>query len=174
LAVRTWQWGKGFLLHNGNIGIDFGLQAHSAKAPHHNADICQDFFDRLFPLFVHRKNTEKRFSDALHRRKGDSLEKVDLSSTTPAVHRFHPKKILYVGVFVSAVSAFCAVQLANVPFQLFPQEVGCFIIGGQIKMLDFLLHNPVGHRVDVETDGITADAVCFQEGRASPIKGRRS
>jgi hypothetical protein len=35
-------------------------------------------------------------------------------------------------------------------------------------MLDLLLDDPVGHRVDVETDHVAANAVRFQQWRASP------
>jgi len=76
-----------------------------------------------------------------------------------------------VGVFVSADGALRAVQVADVLIQFSPQVVGRFIIGGQIEMFDFLLHNPVGHRIDVETDCVATDAVCFQEWRASPHEG---
>lgn len=60
---------------------------------------------------------------------------------------------------------------ADILFEFAAQEVGRSIISGQIKVLDFLLHDPVGHRIDIETDYVAADAVRFQERSAAPING---
>ena len=44
-------------------------------------------------------------------------------------------------------------------------------IGIQVKMLDFLLYDPVGHRVDIVADNIATETIGFKEGRATAHEG---
>jgi hypothetical protein len=40
-----------------------------------------------------------------------------------------------------------------------------------IKILDFLLHDPIGHRIDIEPDDVAAKAIGLQQGRSTPHEG---
>lgn len=62
-------------------------------------------------------------------------------------------------LFVSADGAFCPIQEPDVFFEFVPQEIGRLIIGGQIKMLDFLFHDPEGHRINVKTDYVETKTI---------------
>lgn len=88
-------------------------------------------------------------------------KKVNAFSTIFTPNRLYPEEVLDVSLFVSADGALCPVQEPDVFFEFVPQEIGRFIIGGQIKMLDFLFHDPIGHRIDVKPDHVETKTICF-------------
>jgi hypothetical protein len=45
------------------------------------------------------------------------------------------------------------------------------LVGFQVEPLDLLAHDPIGHRVDIETNDVTAKAVCLKEGGATSHEG---
>ncbi len=74
-------------------------------------------------------------------------------------------------LFVSTDNARCPVQQPYVFFEFVPQELGRFIIGGQVKVLDFLFHDPVGNGIDIESHHDEPEAIRFQQRRAAPHEG---
>jgi len=88
-------------------------------------------------------------------------------AATLADNLFHPQEVLHVGFFTPAQTALCSIKVANLSLKLGAKQIRSLIISCKVKMLDFLLYDPVGHWVDVKTRNITTKAVRFQERGAS-------
>ena len=74
-------------------------------------------------------------------------------------------------LFRSALEAACTIEPANFTFQVSDQILTGGTIGVQVKMLDFLFYDPVGHRVDIVADNIATETIGFEEGRATAHEG---
>jgi hypothetical protein len=95
-------------------------------------------------------------------------EKIHNFPATLAFDSFHPQKVLDMGFLVAADNTLCPIQVPYIFFEFATQRISRFIIGGQIKMLNLLPYDPVGHGIDVETDNVAADSIRFQKRRSSP------
>lgn len=104
-------------------------------------------------------------------RKKITREKINGFTAALTVSRLHPQEVLYVGVFTSADYAFCPVKVADFLFKFGAQQISRLVIGCKVEVLDFLLHYPIGHRVDVETYHVATKTVRFQKRRASAHEG---
>ena len=74
-------------------------------------------------------------------------------------------------LFRSALEAACTIEPANFILQVSDQMLTGDTIGIEVKMLDFLLYDPVGHRVDIVADNIATETIGFEEGRATTHEG---
>ena len=75
------------------------------------------------------------------------------------------------GLVTAAFQAFRAVQVADILLQGAAKRSRRFAVRGQVEMLDFLPHDPVGHGIDIATHNIAPYAVCLHERRSATHEG---
>jgi len=78
-----------------------------------------------------------------------------------------PQEVLHGGVGPAAEEALCAVQMADLRFQIGTQAICCLAVLTQIQVLDFLTHDPIGHGIDVKPGHVTAHPVRLHQWRSS-------
>jgi hypothetical protein len=84
---------------------------------------------------------------------------------------FYPEKIFNVSLWRPTLKTLRSIKMADLVFELNDQFADCPLIRIQVEMLDFLTHDPVGHRVDVVTKNIAPYSIRFEERRSPTHKG---
>ena len=94
---------------------------------------------------------------------GDEItrKKVNAFPTTLTLNRLYPQEVLDVSLFISADGAACPIQMPDIFSEFVPQEAGRFFVCGQVEVLDFLFHDPIRHRIDVDPNHVATKTICF-------------
>src|SRR5712692_4493350 len=95
-------------------------------------------------------------------------EQLHLVVTFLASKGLYPEKVLHIGVCRLADRARCFVKVSN----LFPEPKHKFICGFtiryKVKMFNLLTDYPIGHRINVVSENVTTDSICFQQRSTTP------
>ncbi len=98
-------------------------------------------------------------------------KQIDIMLALAALCQLHPKEILDVGVFSSTVDTLRSVKVSQFLRQGLSYRISGVGVAIDIEMVDFLFHDPVGHRIDIKPNHIASEAICLEQRCATPHKG---
>jgi len=94
-------------------------------------------------------------------------EEVDIFSASLAALSFHPEEVFHMSLWRCATGACRFVEMPDLIFEPSYEFAGGFAVGCQVKMLDLLPDNPIGHRIDIVSYDIASQPIRFNEWRSS-------
>ena len=98
-------------------------------------------------------------------------EQVNVVPARPARNRFDPEEIFDGNILVAKDRAIRPVEFPHLVLKR-RHQLGCrLLVCRMVDMLDFLTDDPCRHRIDIEAQHVTSDAVCLNQGRATAHEG---